>query len=150
MITMTLFSILGSAVTLSLDGSILVSGGAYDNDSVGAIWIFVYDGPTYRQVDKLVGTDPSGASRQGKGGVTIFFCKDQESTSSPYMSFDAGYAVSCSSNGRIIAVGGPGDNNGIGATWIFSYNGSTYKQLGKKLVGTGSSGSSQQGNECIQ
>ena len=71
MITMTLLSVLGSAVSLSSDGSILVVGAAYDHGSLGATWIFLYDGSTYQEVDKLVGLDSSGASQQGKGGITI-------------------------------------------------------------------------------
>ena len=48
-------------------------------------------------------------------------------------------------NGHILAVGGPADNGGIGATWIFVNDGTTYRQLGQKLVGFGALGSSQQG-----
>lgn len=43
-----------------------------------------------------------------------------------------------SSDGHILVVGGPYDNNGVGATWVFENNGSTYQQLGRKLVGLGS------------
>ena len=54
-------------------------------------------------------------------------------------------SVSLSSDGGILAVGGPVDDNGKGATWIFVFDGSTYLQLGDKLVGSGSILSSQQG-----
>lgn len=57
----------------------------------------------------------------------------------------SGYSVSLSSLGDIIAIGGPGDKNGIGAAWIFVYAGSGYQQLGTKLVATDSTGPSQQG-----
>ncbi len=55
--------------------------------------------------------------------------------------------MSLSWNGDILADGGPQDDSGIGATWIFVYDAITtrYNQLGEKLVGTGRSGSSQQG-----
>lgn len=53
--------------------------------------------------------------------------------------------MSLSSDGRILASGGPVDSLAEGATWIFVYDGSTYKQLGQKLVGTGNSGRSRQG-----
>lgn len=39
-----------------------------------------------------------------------------------------------SSDGRTLAVGGPYDKSGIGATWIFVYDGSTYQKLDNKLV----------------
>lgn len=61
------------------------------------------------------------------------------------ITFFLGSSVSLSSDGRILAIGGPGDNNGIGATWIFVSNGSVYQQLGQKLVATDSSGVSRQG-----
>lgn len=41
--------------------------------------------------------------------------------------------MSLSSDGRILAVGAPYDNDWIGATWIFKYDGLTYKQWGNKL-----------------
>lgn len=56
-----------------------------------------------------------------------------------------GRSVSLTWNGHILAVGGPADGRGIGATWIFVNDGSRYQQRGPKLVGTGASGSSQQG-----
>lgn len=57
--------------------------------------------------------------------------------------------MSLSSDARILAVGAPGDDNKIGATWIFLYDGSLYKQLGNKLVGYNSSGFSHQGEGKI-
>ena len=58
-----------------------------------------------------------------------------------------GWSVSLSWNGHILATGGPQDDFGIGATWIFVYDAITtrYNQLGNKLVGTGGIGTSQQG-----
>lgn len=57
-----------------------------------------------------------------------------------------GWSVSVSSDeGTFIAVGGPRDNRGVGATWIFIKDGSSYQQLGNKLVGNDASGSSYQG-----
>ena len=48
--------------------------------------------------------------------------------------------MSLSLDGGILAVGGPGDNGGIGATWIYVSDGFTYQPLSPKLVGSGSSG----------
>lgn len=47
----------------------------------------------------------------------------------------SGRSVSLSTDGRILAVGGPYDNQSIGATWIFEFDGSSYQQRGNKLVG---------------
>ncbi len=74
----------------------------------------------------------------------------------------SGASVSLSSDGSTLAVGGYSDQfgltpgfespegydvtfAGVGATWVFVYNGTGYNQLGRKLVGTGYNGTSQQG-----
>ncbi len=51
--------------------------------------------------------------------------------------FPPGSSVSLSSDGSRLAVGGPFDNDVVGATWVFQYDGSVYNQLGEKLVGSG-------------
>lgn len=60
-----------------------------------------------------------------------------------------GWSVSLSSsNGRpLLAVGGYGDNSGVGATWVFEYKGSSFRPFGNpnKVVGSGISGSPNQG-----
>ena len=48
--------------------------------------------------------------------------------------------MALSSDGRTVAVGGYRDNNYVGATWIFVFDGSAYQQIGNKLVGSGSVG----------
>ncbi len=53
----------------------------------------------------------------------------------------SGISLSISSDGRTLAVGGYGDDGNIGSTWIFEFDGSSYQQLGDKLVGSGSVGS---------
>jgi len=86
--------------------------------------MFMYNGSAWSQVTKLVGSNAIGTSvKQGS-------------------------SVSVSSDGHIVAVGGWGDSNNIGATWIFTYNNMTsnWTQLGSKLVGNGYTGSDiQQG-----
>lgn len=44
--------------------------------------------------------------------------------------------MSLSADGLFLAVGGPYENMGLGATWVFRYDASSksYKQLGDKLV----------------
>ena len=48
--------------------------------------------------------------------------------------------VSLSANGNTAIIGGPVDNNGIGATWVFTRSGGVWGQQAK-LVGTGAVGS---------
>ena len=48
-----------------------------------------------------------------------------------------GRSVAISSDGNTAVLGGPFDNNGKGAIWIFTRTGGVWTQQGSKLVGTG-------------
>lgn len=92
-------------------------GGPDDSGGTGATWLFERGpGGEWRQLgDKLVGTGGIGESRQGA-------------------------SVAVSADGATLAVGGPGDDALIGATWIFKREvGGAWVQQGNKLVGTGGS-----------
>ncbi len=71
-----------------------------------------------------------------------------------YFDLFLGWSVSLSSNGSILAVGGPVDGpsytDRIGSTWLFQFNGSMYIPLGDKLVGTKYLGYSSQGKHQQQ
>jgi hypothetical protein len=54
--------------------------------------------------------------------------------------------VSISFDGNTAIIGGPMDNGGIGAAWIFTRSGTTWTQQGGKLVGSGFVGASLQGS----
>jgi hypothetical protein len=111
----------GNSVSLSLDGKTLAVGGPNDSSLTGATWIFTRTGLTWtQQGPKLVGTGAVGASLQG-------------------------FRVSLSDDGNTLAVGGPGDNGSIGATWIFTRSGTVWTQQGAKLVGTVAIGAAGQG-----
>ncbi len=111
-----------------MDGHTLAVGGPYDAGGMGAMWIFVSNGSTYQQLgSKLVGSGASGFSKSGFGA-----------------------SVSLSSDGRILAVGGPADDSLLGGTWIFVFDGTTYQQLGAKLVGSGSVGTDVYQGKIIQ
>ncbi len=102
----------GRSVSLSEDGNVLAVGGPLDANGVGATWIFTRSGGVWSQLVKLVGTDAVAS--------------------------DQGWSVSLSQNGRVLAVGGPGDNSDVGATWIFTTNNSTGTWTQEaKIVGTG-------------
>ncbi|HLF14804.1 MAG TPA: T9SS type A sorting domain-containing protein [Bacteroidota bacterium] len=68
-----------------------------------------------QQGDKLVGT----------GGVDGQF---------------QGSSVSLSTDGNTAIVGGPHDNNQVGAAWVYTRSGGVWTQQGSKLVGTGGVG----------
>jgi len=111
----------GSSVAISADGNTVIVGGPADNSRVGAAWIFSRSlGVWWQQGGKLVATDAVGGARQGS-------------------------SVSISADSRTAVVGGPGDNTGIGATWVFTRIGAVWSQQGGKLVGTGAVGGAGQG-----
>jgi hypothetical protein len=58
----------GGSVALSTDGNTAVIGEAYDNDTVGATWVFARNNAWMQQGAKLVGT---GAARYQGESVTM-------------------------------------------------------------------------------
>ncbi len=103
----------GQSVAISADGNTAIIGGPGDNNDVGAAWIFVRSGNTWtQQGGKLVGSGPSGTASQG-------------------------FSVSISGDGNMAISGGYGDNNNLGAVWVYNRTGTTWQQMGTKLVGAG-------------
>ncbi len=110
----------GWSVAVSGDGNTALIGGHNDNGGAGAAWVFTRSGTTWTQQGaKLVGTGATGAAQQG-------------------------YSVAVSGNTAL--VGGPEDNGGAGAAWVFVRSGGAWTQYGAKLVGTGATGAAQQGS----
>ncbi len=110
----------GTSVAISADGNTAIAGGYEDNTATGAAWIYSRTGNAWTQQGKLVGTGGAGPMQQG-------------------------FSVAISADGNTAAVGGIGDNSGVGATWIYVRNGSTWSQQSSKIVGTGNVGISNQG-----
>ncbi len=110
----------GSSIALSADGSVALVGGAGDNARQGAVWVFARSGGTWTQQAKLVGTGVVGAALLGR-------------------------SAALSADGNTAVVGGPQDNGGLGAAWVFVRSGATWTQQGGKLVGTGAVGNAEQG-----
>lgn len=111
-----------TSVAISADGNTIVAGGAADNAGVGAVWIFTRNssGVWTQQGNKLVGTGSVGTARQGS-------------------------SVGISADGNTVVVGARNDNNGIGATWVFTRSGTVWAQQGNKLIGSGATGNANQG-----
>ena len=108
----------GASVALSSDGNTLAFGSYYDDSNNGAVWIFQRTTTTFsQQSTKLVGYGNIGRAYQG-------------------------ISISLSSDGNTLAIGGRYDNSNLGATWIFTRNGTKWKQKGNKIVGSGYSGTS--------
>ncbi len=108
----------GSWVALSADGNTGIEYGYGDDNSVGgAAWIFTRsNGVWIQQGPKLIGTGAVGQSLRTVGSVAI------------------------SADGNTALVGRSGDNNAMGAVWVFTRTDGVWSQQGDKLVGSGSVG----------
>jgi hypothetical protein len=127
----------GLSVALSSDGKTALIGAPGDNGGFGAAWVFTRRGSTWTQRgSKLVGTDAGGAKEESH-------CETDDNPRFPetycFVGHPAGFgaSVSLSSDGRTVLVGGPGDNKGNGAAWVFTRSGATWTQQGEKLTGGG-------------
>lgn len=57
--------------------------------------------------------------------------------------------MSISGDSRIVVLGAPGENNNVGAAWVFLYDGSAYEQLGNKLTALTSSQQGKRGAKYV-
>ena len=110
----------GFSISMSQDGSNIVSSGPDNNGGIGASWVFTRSGDVWSQQAILIGTGNNGNSKQGT-------------------------SVAISDDANTIAIGGSDDGGNLGATWIFTKSGVTWTQQAK-LVGTGNNGNSKQGS----
>ena len=111
----------GWSVALSGDGNTAIVGGFDDNSRLGAAWVFTRAGGVWsQQGTKLVGGSAVGSPNWGS-------------------------SVALSGDGNTAIVGGPGDNNGTGAVWVFTRAGGVWSQQGARLVGSGAVGNANQG-----
>lgn len=111
----------GVSVSLSGDGNTAIIGGDQDNLRTGAAWAWSRnDGVWTQQSMKLVGSGALGNAQQG-------------------------FSVQISADGNTTIVGGPVDNGGLGAVWIWSRIGGAWAQQGPKLVGFDAIGNAEQG-----
>ncbi|WP_448697761.1 gliding motility-associated C-terminal domain-containing protein [Mucilaginibacter sp. AW1-3] len=102
---------LGRSVALSADGNTAIAGGYYDNNYIGAAWLFTRSGNTWvQQGNKLVGTF---------AGIN------------PYQV--QGTAVALSADGHTAIVGGTSNSTYFGGAWIYTRTGNTWTQQGQQL-----------------
>jgi hypothetical protein len=89
----------GYSVALSADGDTAIVGGPSDNSQIGAAWVYTRsDGVWTQHGNKLVGSDAVGTAQRNA---------------------EQGWSVALSADGNTAVAGGPFDNNGIGAAWVF-------------------------------
>ena len=109
----------GWSVALSADGNTAVVGGP--NGQTGAAWVFIRNGNVWsQQGGKLVANDAAGPTFQGN-------------------------SVALSADGKTTIVGGFFDNEGTGATWVYTDSGGVWSQKSKKLASINAAGDGQQG-----
>lgn len=106
----------GTSVALSQDGNTFIEGGPQDANGLGAAWVFTRsNGVWTQQGNKLVGTLTAGAFGTAQGS-----------------------SVALSADGNTALVGGPLDNNGLGAVWVFTRSNGVWTQQGGKLIASDS------------
>ena len=113
----------GYSVALSADGNTALVGAPIDDNYLGAAWVFTRAAGIWTQQAKLVGS----------GAVP--------GPSAP----EQGVSVALSADGNTAVIGGPYDNNYIGAAWVFTRTGGIWSQQGSKLVATDFIGGPRQG-----
>ena len=113
----------GFSVALSASGDTALVGGPGDfgyADPDGQAWVFTRRGSTWRQPGvNLVGNGETS------GGDAV------------------GASVALSATGNLALVGAPG-NTPSGAAWTFTRSGSTWRQQGPKLSGSGKASEGEQ------
>jgi hypothetical protein len=110
----------GASVAVSADGNTaLVGGGSFNAEGA---FVFVRKGSTWsQQGPELLGTERVERAEFG-GNVAL------------------------SADGNTALIGGPADNKGAGAAWVFTRSGTTWTQQGSKLAGGGESGAGRFGD----
>jgi hypothetical protein len=160
----------GSAVALAADGNTAVIGGPDDNRGIGAAWVFLRTGSTWKQDGpKLVARGERGhgsfgcsASLSSSGTVAVIgACTDDNAAGAAWVFTRSGsswvqgpklvpagksrravfgYDVALTSDGGKALIGGYGYERSTGAAWIFRRSGSTWIQVGANLTGPGAEG----------
>jgi hypothetical protein len=114
--------LLGDSVSISADGNTVVAGAPGDNAKAGAAFVFTRSGSAWTQPGgKLTGTAESGKAAFGS-------------------------AVAISSDASAIVAGGPADGGEKGAVWAFTRSGSSWTQLGEKLIASNEGGTGRFGS----
>jgi FG-GAP repeat protein len=108
-------------VALSADGDTALIGGPFDNGGAGGAWVFTRAGATWTQ---------QGAKLTANDG-------------SSYRYF--GNSVAVSADGNTALIGGPFDNNYVGAAWVFTRASANWTQKGPKLTASDETGQGQFG-----
>jgi hypothetical protein len=113
----------GQSVALSASGNTALVGAPGADGEAGAVLVFTRTGSTWSQQAELT---PNSGEEIGDGGF--------------------GSSIGLSHEGDTAVIGGPSDNGGVGAAWVFTRSESdAWTQQGGKLTGSGEEGEGQFG-----
>ena len=100
-----------ATVALSANGKTLAIGAVANMNQIGAVWVYTNTNQNQwvLQSGKLVGTGFTNQSRQGS-------------------------ALCLTADGNLLVVGGYGDNQNFGATWLFRRIDGNWSQIGQKIL----------------
>ena len=104
----------GRTVALSADGNTALIAAPFDNNGVGAVWVFTRSGSSWLQQQTLTA---ALGSETGAGNF--------------------GASVALSADGNTTLIGGDIDNNGVGAMWVFTRSGSSFAQQQRLTAAAG-------------
>lgn len=108
------YGLFGSSVALSGDGNTAIASAVYHSGTRAALWVFTRsNGIWTQQGPRLTGSDA-------------------------VLGFQGSSAVALSADGDTAILGNPGDNNDMGAVWVFTRDNGLWAQQGPKLIGSGS------------
>lgn len=115
----------GESVFMSYDGSTAFVGAPGDNGYVGAVFVYTVVKGAWKQQAKLIPQDPSGTSGFGR-------------------------SISSAEKGDRVVIGGPYDESGMGATWVFERDkNGKWNQVGSKIVADGGVGGYQAQGQSV-
>lgn len=127
--------VFGGSVAISADGNTALVGAGWDDGGAGhvgqgAAWIFTRAAGVWSEQAKLVGDCVGSCEHEGTGAAG---------------KAEFGRSVALSGDGDTALLGGPADNGGDGAVWIFTREGGAWSQQGEKLVGDCTSACANEG-----
>jgi hypothetical protein len=112
----------GVSVALSADGSTALIGRA-GNGAPGSVYVLTRAGSTWsQQGPALTGGEERGIQDEFGGSLAL------------------------SADGNTALIGGAGDDEGVGAVWVFTRSGATWSQQGPKLTGGEERGAAELGD----
>jgi hypothetical protein len=108
-------SYFGRGIALSPDASTAIIGAPGEGEYRGAVWVFTRSPSGFALQAEATAAEEQGAARFG-------------------------FAVAASDGAETVLVGGPHDDGGLGAAWVFERSGNSLVQREPKLVGEGEAG----------